>query len=85
MKESFDYLVVTDEGRNLRIITETNIVWMLVVGWIFYLCSLLLSLVYYLMHPSSPEMWTWRRRDELEVWSPPEVTEEETDGNLVSV
>ena len=76
--ESFDHLVVTDEGRNLRIITETNIVWMLVVGWIFYLCSLLLNLVFYLMHPSSPEMWTWGAAEELEVWTPPGKKETET-------
>ena len=51
---------------------------MLVVGWIFYLCSLLLNLVFYLMHPSSPEMWTWGAAEELDGWTPPEEKETET-------
>ena len=34
----------------------------------FYFVSLLLNLVYYLMHPSSPEMWTWGAAMELEEW-----------------
>ena len=34
----------------------------------FYFVSLLLNLIYYLMHPSSPEMWTWGAAMELEEW-----------------
>ena len=61
---------VTDEEGNLRTITADNLSWMLGVGWMFYICSLLLNLAYYKMHPSSPEMWTWGAVEELEEWTP---------------
>ena len=61
-------IVVTEQGKaeELRNITTTNISWLLGVGWMFYFVSLLLNLIYYLMHPSSPEMWTWGAAEELE-------------------
>ena len=55
---------------------------MLVVGSIFYLCSLLLNLVYYLMHPSSPEMWTWGAAEELEEWTAPEEEQAQEEGEF---
>ena len=70
-------IVVTDQGKaqELRTITPANVGWLLGAGWMFYFVSLLLNLVYYLMHPSSPEMWTWGAAEELEEWTPPEKTE----------
>ena len=66
-------IVVTDQGKaeELRTITPANVGWLLGAGWMFYFASLLLNLVYYLMHPSSPEMWTWGAAEELEEWTPP--------------
>ena len=60
------------EYEEFRTITPTHVAWMLGAGWMFYFVSLLLNLVYYLMHPSSPEMWTWGAAEELEEWTPPE-------------
>ena len=63
------------EYEEFRTITPTHVAWMLGAGWMFYFVSLLLNLVYYLMHPSSPEMWTWGAAEELEEWTPPEEAE----------
>ena len=73
-------IVVTDQGKaeELRTITPANVGWLLGAGWMFYFVSLLLNLVYYLMHPSSPEMWTWGAAEELDGWTPPEKKETET-------
>ena len=71
-------IVVTDQGKaeELRTITTANVGWLLGAGWMFYFVSLLLNLVYYLMHPSSPEMWTWGKGDTVEEWTlPPEETQ----------
>ena len=70
-------IVVTDQdsAEALRTITTTNVGWLLGAGWMFYFGSLLLNLVYYLMHPSSPEMWTWGAEEKLEEWTPPGGTE----------
>ena len=62
-------------AEKLRTITPANVGWLLGAGWMFYFVSLLLNLVYYLMHPSSPEMWTWGAAEELEEWTPPEEAE----------
>ena len=66
-------IVVPDQDKveELRTITPANVGWLLGAGWMFYFVSLLLNLVYYLMHPSSPEMWTWGAAEELEEWTPP--------------
>ena len=66
-----------DEAEEFRTITKTNIIWLLVTGWMFYFGSLILNLAYYMMHPSSPEMWTWGAVEELEEWSPPGERETE--------
>ena len=50
---------------------------MLSAGWLLYLASLILNFIFYKMHPSSPEMWTWGVEEELEEWTPPEETQEE--------
>ena len=68
-------IYVTDEEGILRIITTINIVLMLGVGWMFYFGSLVLNFIYYLMHPSSPKMWTWGKKEKLEGWTPPEKTQ----------
>ena len=76
---------VFDEAGNPKTITVTNIGWMLGVGWMFYLCSLFLNLVYYIMHPSSPGMWTCGVVEELEGWTPPEETKtQDVGGELQS-
>ena len=72
-----DVIEVIDEAGNLRTITPTNIGWMLGIGWTFYLFSQLLNLVYYKMHPSSPELWTWGAEEVLEEWTQPEETQEQ--------
>jgi len=63
-------------GTETRLISTTNTGWMLGSGWLFFLASLLLNLVYYLIHPSSPEMWIWGKAEELEEWKPEEASEE---------
>ena len=70
-------IVVPDQDKveELRTITPANVGWLLGTGWMFYFVSLLLNLVYYLMHPSSPEMWTWGAAEELEEWIPPREKE----------
>ena len=76
-------IVVTDQDKaeELSTITPANVGWLLVLGWMFYFVSLLLNLVYYLMHPSSPEMWTWGAAEELEEWTTPEEKETESRGH----
>ena len=64
-----------------RTISTVTTGWMLGAGWLFFLASLLLNLVYYLIHPSSPEMWTWGKAEELEEWTPEEEASGETDIN----
>ena len=70
-------------GTETRLISTTNTGWMLGTGWLFFLASLLLNLVYYLIHPSSPELGTWGEAEELEEWTPEQGEEatEETDIN----
>ena len=71
---SMETIDVIDEEGNSRSITPTNIGWMLRVGWMFYLGSLILNLFYYKLHPTSPKMCNWRK-EELEEWSPPRETQ----------
>ena len=66
---------VTDEAGNSRTITPTNISWMLFTGWMFYIGSQVLNFIYYLMHPSSPELFTWGKEEKLEGWTPPGETQ----------
>ena len=75
--------VVTDQdsAEELRTITTANVGWLLGIGWMFYFGSLLLNLVYYLVHPSSPEMWTWGAEEKLEEWTPPGGTETRIQSN----
>ena len=74
---------VTDEEENERTITPTNISWMLVTGWMFYIGSMVLNVVYYKLHPSSPEMWTWGKKERLEEWTPQEdIYERQNNANL---
>ena len=70
-------IVVTDQDKaeELSTITPANVGGLLGAGWMFYFVSLFLNLVFYQMHPFSPEMWTWGAAEELEEWTPPEKTE----------
>ena len=68
----------TGNETGTRLISTANTGWMLGAGWLFFLASLLLNLVYYLIHPSSPELGTWGKAEELEEWTP---GEEEIDIN----
>ena len=68
----------TDNAGNLRTITPA------IIGWMFYLGSQLLNFIYYKMHPSSPKMWTWGKKEMVEDWTlPPEETQtQEKKGEL---
>ena len=63
---------ITDENGVVRTITTTNTGWMLGVGWMFYFSSLVLNFFYYLIHPSSPELFIWGKTNVLEDWNAPE-------------
>ena len=62
-------------GTETHIISTGDTGRMLGAGWLFYLCSLILNYIFYKMHPSSPEMWTWGAEKELKEWTPPEETQ----------
>ena len=64
-------------GTKPNLITTADTGKMLVAGWLLYLASLIFNFIFYKMHPSSPEMWTWGAEEELEEWKPPEETQEE--------
>ena len=77
----FMEIVDADSAGGTRYIGKTHIAWMLGVGWIFYFFSLLLNVVFYLMHPSSPEMWTcFGTAVEIKEWTPPEETQTQEEG-----
>ena len=77
-------LIVTQtigNGSEPRLISSTDTGRMLGAGWLLYLASLILNFIFYRMHPSSPEMWTWGAEEELEEWTPPEeLGKKETEG-----
>ena len=81
-----EVIEVTDDAGNARTITQDNIGWMLGIGWMLYIGSQLLNFIYYKMHPSSPEMWTWGKKETVEEWTlPPEETQtQEKKGELES-
>ena len=57
-------------GTGTRTITTADTGWMLGAGWLFYLASFLLNLLYYMLHPSGPEFCSWGKEEELEEWTP---------------
>ena len=59
-----------EDPRFVRIITTSTVSWILGFGWMFYFGSLILNLVYYIIHPSAPRMFTWGAKDELVEWIP---------------
>ena len=60
---------LNEELRGRRITTgDTGR--MLGAGWLLYLGSQILNLVFYQMHPSSPEMGTWGKAEKIEEWTP---------------
>ena len=68
---------VVEELRGLKI-SSWDTGRMLGAGWLLYLCSLILNIIFYKIHPSSPEMCTWGAAEELEEWTYDEwVTYEE--------
>ena len=56
-----------------RPISTTNTGWMLGTGWILFVFSQVMNFIFYKLHPSSPEMWTWGKAEELEEWEPQET------------
>ena len=62
-------------GTETRLISTTDTGRMLGAGWLLYLASLILNFIFYKMHPSSPEMWTWGAEEKLEEWTPTEELE----------
>ena len=71
-------------GTEPRLISTTVTGRMLGAGWLLYLASLILNHNFYNMHPSSPKMWTWGAGEELKVWTPPEETQDQDEGEFVS-
>ena len=61
-----------NNGTEPRLISTGVTGRMLGAGWLLYLFSLILNFIFYRMHPSSPEMWTWGAQEELEEWTYPE-------------
>ena len=60
----------TGNETGTRLISTANTGWMLGAGWLFYLASFLLNLLYYMLHPSGPEFCSWGKEEELEEWTP---------------
>ena len=67
-------------GTETRNISTTNTGWMLGTGWILFIFSQVLNLIFYKLHPSSPEMWTWGKAEELEKWEPQDETQAQEEG-----
>ena len=63
-----------------RTISTTNTGWMLGTGWILFAFSQVMNFIFYKLHPSSPEMWTWGKAEELEEWEPQEETQTQAEG-----
>ena len=63
-------ITINDTEGNPRTITRANVLWMLGAGWLSYLISMLLNILYYAIHPSSPELGTWGMAEEIEEWKP---------------
>ena len=61
-----EIIVFDHDKEKERTITTSNTLWMLFTGWMFYIIAQILNLVYYYIHPSSPEMCTWGATEELE-------------------
>ena len=69
------------EGCSIPIRITTGVTArMLWAGWLLYLASIILNFIFYKMHPSSPEMWTWGAEEELEEWTPPEEAQAQKEG-----
>ncbi len=45
-------MVLKDVNGKNHPITKSNISWMLVAGWLFYLASCVLNIIFYMIHPS---------------------------------
>ena len=68
-------------GTETRLISTTDTGRMIWVGWLLYLASLILNYIFYKMHPSSPEMWTWGAgEDEVKEWTLPEEVQAQGEG-----
>ena len=72
--------IVNGTETETRIISTTNMGWMLGTGWILFVFSQVMNFIFYKLHPSSPEMWTWGKAEELEEWEPLEDTETQVEG-----
>lgn len=62
-------LLVTDSGEKGEI-TNYSLKMVILAGWIFYIASHILNFIYYIIHPSSPELFTWGAEEVLEKWPP---------------
>ena len=56
-------------GTETRLISTTDTWRMMGAGWLLYIFSIVFNFIFYKMHPSSPEMWTWGAEEELEEWA----------------
>ena len=68
---AFNVTQTIGNGTGTRTITTADTGWMLGAGWLFYLASFLLNLLYYKLHPSGPEFCSWGKKEELEEWTLP--------------
>merc|ERR1712032_1140392 len=64
--------IVNGTEIKTRTISTSNTGWMLGTGWILFVFSQVMNFIFYKLHPSSPEMWTWGKAEELEEWEPQE-------------
>ena len=69
-------------GTEPRLISTMDTGRMLGAGWLLYLASLIFNFIFYIMHPSSPEMWSWGAEEELEEWTPPEEAQAQVEGEF---
>ena len=67
-------------GTEPRLISTTDTGRMLGAGWLLYLASLIFNFIFYKMHPSSPEMWTWGAEEMVEDWTLPEEAQAQEEG-----
>ena len=67
-------------GTETRLISTTDTGRMLGAGWLLYLASIIFNFIFYLMHPSSPAMWTWGAKVELKEWTSPEEAQAQEEG-----
>ncbi len=70
------------KSEELRTITKTNVTCLMVVGWCFYLGSIIFNYVYFYFHPFSPELCFFGAEEEVKEWTPPNDTKGRDKSNI---